>query len=208
MGRTCLVSWMLMGIGVGAFGCSGGEVPIGTRNGLDNQGGAAGSGASTTSAGSSGSGGSGPGCQPACPAEGGVSLQDTGAPSQPGEGGNDGGDPRAKAATYARDDIACVVDSDCCLVTDGCRATALVVSAADKDTVASLIRSADMRLCVGCIAPFVQVSCKQGKCVGTSVDLQSRDAGDPDPRLTQDHCGTIDSPVAPKREGSTFSCGG
>jgi hypothetical protein len=117
-------------------------------------------------------------------------------------------DPRARAATYARDDIPCGVDSDCCVVTDGCLNSALVVSAADRDTVASLIRSADMTRCTGCIAAFVQVSCNQGKCLGASVDYRTADGAAADPRLAQDHCGSLDGPQPPKRTGSMFGCGG
>ncbi len=83
-----------------------------------------------------------------------------------------------------------------------------MVGAADKDAVTNLIRSADMKQCLGCIAPFVQVSCTQGKCLGTSIDIISPDAGDPDPRLAQDHCGTVDRPITPRRVGSKFGCGG
>ncbi len=143
---------------------------------------------------SSGAGGSeGPGSDAATPSS---------------DGGNSATDPRARAATYARDDIPCNVDSDCCLVTDRCLNSALVVGAADKDTVTSLLRSADMTRCTGCVGAFVQVSCNQGKCLGTSVDLRSADGAAPDPRLAQDHCGSVDGPQTPKRTGSKFGCGG
>jgi hypothetical protein len=117
-------------------------------------------------------------------------------------------DPRNLAATFARDNIPCAVDSDCCLVTDACKNTALVVSALDKNIVTNLIHSADMTLCTGCIGAFVEVSCKMGTCSGTSVDFTSPDAGHLDERLGQDHCGSISPPPAPKHTGTKFGCGG
>src|SRR4051794_5357420 len=79
-------------------------------------------------------------------------------------------DPRIKAGTYARDNIPCTVDTDCCVVLDQCYEQALVVSAGDKDAVRSLLNGADMGRCSLCVLPLVQASCTQGKCTGTFVD--------------------------------------
>jgi hypothetical protein len=108
---------------------------------------------------------------------------------------------------FARSDIACTVDTDCCVVTDDCTQSAVVVSAADKDTVANLYRSADMNRCTACIAQLVEVACQSGVCVGTLLDFPGPGGGNPDPRLAADHCGSINSSLPPKSTGSIFGCG-
>jgi hypothetical protein len=79
-------------------------------------------------------------------------------------------DPRVTARSYAREDIPCTNDSDCCTVVDSCLSQTYVVGVADQDAVTRLVAEAN-RLgtagCNFCIAPSVAVSCAPtGFCVG------------------------------------------
>jgi hypothetical protein len=78
---------------------------------------------------------------------------------------------RAAARTYARDDIACTKDSDCCAVHDPCLVQWYIVGVADKDTVASILGEADwLAGCSPCSTPDVEVSCgPAGFCVGQEL---------------------------------------
>jgi hypothetical protein len=106
-------------------------------------------------------------------------------------------DPRTEATALARDDLPCTSDADCCVVFDGCLNDAYVVSAKDKDKVASLLASADKSRCTGCIAPSTQVSCgPSGYCVGAKIECTGSlfSAGE------VNHCGKLALPAgcAPK----------
>ena len=89
-----------------------------------------------------------------------------------GCGGNNNGasvtNARAEALAYARDDIPCKTDTDCCTVTDMCLNQVYVVSAANQATVQQLITEADRTtVCNMCIYPNVAVGCgPAGVCVG------------------------------------------
>ncbi len=126
-----------------------------------------------------------------------------GAPSQSSE------TPRDAARAYAKKATACQTDADCCLVVDNCLDQGLIVGVADKDKVRSLLDSADMSQCLGCIPPFVQVSCEQSVCVGTSVDLQQSSSGSLNNALVMDHCGTVQTPdFVAGAKGTVLGCGG
>jgi hypothetical protein len=101
--------------------------------------------------------------------------------------------PREEARAYARGSVPCVADSDCCVVVDRCINQALVVRAADKDKVASLVSGPDPGGCTSCILPAVQAFCDQGQCAGTLIDVFSPDGGNDGAyeALTQDHCGRV-----------------
>jgi hypothetical protein len=101
------------------------------------------------------------------------------------------------AADYARDDIACASDADCCVVIDGCHAVGLVVSASDQRMVRQLLDTEPVEEteCLRCI----QVSCENAVCVGTSIE--GTDFLD---TLAVDHCGT----VGESDEGETGSMHG
>lgn len=119
------------------------------------------------------------------------------------------GDPRDTARAIAKKAAACQTDADCCLVVDSCLDQGLVVGTADKDQVRSLLDSADMGKCLGCIAPFVQVSCEANVCVGTSVDLQQSSSGTAENALAADHCGTVPTaPFVASEKGTVLGCGG
>jgi len=115
-------------------------------------------------------------------------------PSPAGTGVSAGsGDVRQQAAAFAREDIPCTADADCCVVFDGCRAEGYVVGAADKDKVRALLTSASSDMCVNCIPPMIQVACgPNGTCVGQKIEctgstfLQEGYA---------DHCGKLSLPA-------------
>jgi hypothetical protein len=108
---------------------------------------------------------------------------------------------REQARDYARATVGCKTDSDCCVVVDGCINQALVVGAADKDKVASLVSQPDPGGCTGCLLPAVQVTCDQGQCQGALIDVYSPDGGieaGAITQLTQDHCGSVAGVVTTK----------
>jgi hypothetical protein len=117
----------------------------------------------------------------------GVTQSDAGADaSQP-----DAGDLHAAALSYAREDIACTKDSDCCVVIDLCKNQGLVVGAEDRATVTELISdwnaiqtATGSRECNMCIPPPIEVSCgAAGFCVGAEASCAW------DPALSSNHCG-------------------
>ncbi len=126
-----------------------------------------------------------------------------GGPSQSSE------TPRDAARAYAKKATACQTDADCCLVVDECLDQGLIVGVADKDKVRNLLDSADTSQCLGCIPPFVQLSCEQNVCVGTSVNLQDSSSGSNFNALVMDHCGTVQTPdFVPGAKGTVLGCGG
>jgi hypothetical protein len=113
-------------------------------------------------------------------------------------------DARAQALAYATDNLPCTSEADCCVVFDGCRATSLIVAAVDKDKVASLLATASKDMCVGCIAPAVQVKCVSGKCSGVELIAGSGAglvAGEP---ARVDHCGAVVVPTGWSEKQSVF----
>lgn len=105
------------------------------------------------------------------------------------------GDARAKALSYAREDISCTISEDCCAVLDGCLARFLIVSSEDRATVEDLIASADDDACVGCIQPIVQVDCVSGKCEAVELEPTGDASYDVLPMGLRDtHCGKVDVP--------------
>lgn len=123
---------------------------------------------------------------------------------------------REQARTYARATVSCKIDSDCCVVVDGCINQALVVGVADKDKVASLVAQPDPAGCTGCLLPAVQVTCSQGQCAGTLIDVYTEDSGITSAevtQLTQSHCGSVAGVLGTKATTPTlktqaiFGCG-
>jgi hypothetical protein len=108
---------------------------------------------------------------------------------------NSSPDARTQALSYARDDLPCTTEADCCVVFDGCRATGLIVAAADKDKVSSLLASASNDSCLLCIAPAVQVKCEAGKCTGVEVEPGSGADMDAGESFRKNHCGTMSLPA-------------
>jgi hypothetical protein len=110
-----------------------------------------------------------------------------------------------EALSYARHDIACEKDSDCCAVFSQCSATALIVSAADKARVEQLIPEVgDMGSCVACIPPAVQVRCESQRCVGSKLVTTTGGLADVQPFMGT-HCGAMTVPVGWKTSGLTSS---
>jgi hypothetical protein len=80
------------------------------------------------------------------------------------------GEARIAMARYIANPIRCSVDSDCCVVTDGCVGKAYVVAAKDSRKVASIIASTKHETCAKCAPPMVQASCGPDRvCVGHEV---------------------------------------
>jgi hypothetical protein len=101
-----------------------------------------------------------------------------------------GDDIRVQASRYAVDPIPCAQDSDCCVVNDGCKASAYVVAAGDSSKVSSLLASADNTVCERCVTPMIQLKCLVGRCVGQRIT-----PGCPLPTdYPGDHCGVLDVP--------------
>jgi len=109
------------------------------------------------------------------------------------------GDPRVEASQYAIDPISCALDSDCCVVNDGCHSTAYVVASKDSPNVASLLASADNSRCDRCVTPMIQVSCVSGVCTGERImfacQLPTAYPGN--------HCGTLEVPPSCLSSGAS-----
>jgi hypothetical protein len=99
-------------------------------------------------------------------------------------------DPSDELSSYAADPIACTQDSDCCVVADGCRATAYVVAAKDSAKASSIVASADNSQCFRCVTPRVQTRCVSGVCASERIDYS---CSLPTP-YPGDHCGALDVP--------------
>ena len=98
----------------------------------------------------------------------------------------------ALARSYARDDIACQSDLDCCGVVDLCQNNVYVVAANDQATVAGIIEDAyqvwtqnqnvqyaPADVCNVCVPPTVVVACSSsGFCTGSKATCMP----------TQDQC--------------------
>lgn len=111
-----------------------------------------------------------------------------------------GTDTRSQALEYARNDLACTSDADCCVAFDGCLAQGLVVAKSDQSTVQSLLSKASQDMCLDCIAPHIQVRCASGSCTGTILKLEAAagascdEYGPATAPFRQDHCGTLALP--------------
>jgi hypothetical protein len=103
---------------------------------------------------------------------------------------------RTQAASYAKADISCQADADCCTVVDDCTSVVLIVSSQDQKTVEDLVtESGPTDSCRKCGPPLVQVRCTQKRCVGYAImagQYQVEDSRDP---LSHDHCGTYAIPA-------------
>ncbi len=84
------------------------------------------------------------------------------------------------------DNIPCTTDTDCCVVTDGCRSSAYVVHAGDS------VQMPNPGACNACIIPAVQVWCKNGTC--QSGEIKNADLSALGPFM-MDHCGTLPIPA-------------
>jgi hypothetical protein len=102
-------------------------------------------------------------------------------------------DPIDEAISHAADDVRCQDDSDCCVVVDQCRGIGLVVWPQDQPSVRELVDSAGQVECVQCGPTYVQVTCQQNVCVGTSVTPSPISNGPNEDPLAMDHCGAIQS---------------
>jgi hypothetical protein len=116
------------------------------------------------------------------------------ASSDSGSGGAAGsagsaGDKRTQAATYARDDLSCIQDADCCVVFDSCRAQGYLVAAADKTVVSGLLGSAEDSSCLKCIPPMIQAWCDAGVCRAAKITC----TGSLPSEAMQTHCGKMPS---------------
>jgi hypothetical protein len=117
-----------------------------------------------------------------------------GAPSEPTE------DP----SSFTDERAPCETDADCCVVVNDCTNTAYVVSADDAPHVAQLIEDGPRDRCTGCIAPLVQVSCQNSKCVGTEIDPRETELG---AQLEQNHCGAVEGVQSDQEFRPIFGCG-
>jgi hypothetical protein len=98
-------------------------------------------------------------------------------------------DSRAQAATYARDDLPCTQDSDCCVVFDSCLAQGYLVAASDKTVVSGLLAAADRSACVNCIPPPIEAWCNAGICKAVKITCTNSFPSD----AMQSHCGKVSS---------------
>jgi hypothetical protein len=122
-------------------------------------------------------------------------------------GGDEPSDRWNQALSYARHDIACTTDADCCAVFSQCSATALIVSAADKAKVEQLIPSVtEADTCVSCIPPPVQVRCENKLCVGSELKNTSGAYTDVQSFMAT-HCGAMTVPVGWKADALKSSSG-
>lgn len=102
------------------------------------------------------------------------------------------GDARAQAALFAREDLACTQDADCCVVFDMCVNEGYLVAAKDKDAVKGLLDSAPDDMCTNCIPPAIQVSCgASGFCVAGKIECTSSTFLQ---EGMADHCGKLTLP--------------
>ena len=88
-------------------------------------------------------------------------------------------------------DLRCRNDSDCCIVIDGCMATAYLYSKAPGATGPPPFPP-NNGMCLACIPPAVQVSCVSGQCVGEKLSSSVMWEG----TILQDHCGPVALPDA------------
>jgi hypothetical protein len=156
------------------------------------------------SQGSAGAGASGGGAT-VTSASSGAGQGGAGGAGQGGAGGGSAchGDDAAWAAATA-EPLACEVNSDCCVVFNGCISAAQVVTS-DKVSAAKAAWPYCDNDCNDCIPPAVVVECSADKkCVGYRVPEDEN----PPPELSQDHCGKNEPPLMMMNPAIDFSCGG
>lgn len=127
-----------------------------------------------------------------------------------GGGSEENGDDRL--LSMAQREATCSSAADCCVVIDGCLATAYVVTAGDYEEAIELANR-PRNACVGCISPAVEVRCEAGACVGVEIeDFESAAYR----ANSGDHCGAAIgessqgqalSSDGPAPEGRMFGCG-
>lgn len=116
----------------------------------------------------------------------------------------------AKLRAFAEAEAPCETAADCCVVIDGCLATAYVVGASDYDAARKVASGLEHDACVNCIAPAVQLACEAGRCVG--LELAPGTAGWEG--STGGHCGEVPADAgafvaAPATDtGRVLGCGG
>ncbi len=116
--------------------------------------------------------------------------------------GSSSNDPRQMARDLARDSIPCVTPDDCCAIFDQCKAQALLVSSNDRPTVEVLLSEASQDSCAKCVAPYVQVDCRDGRCV--ALKLVDDGTATTAPELASvNHCGTVALPTGWSEATST-----
>ena len=115
-------------------------------------------------------------------------------------------DPRGMALDLARDTITCTVPTDCCAVFDGCKGKALLVSETDRSAVEVLLGEAEQTQCVRCIAPPVQVDCREGRCIAVELVADETAISAPE-RASQNHCGPVDLPTGWSEKTSSVAVG-
>ncbi|RYE85419.1 MAG: hypothetical protein EOO75_17005 [Myxococcales bacterium] len=114
---------------------------------------------------------------------------------------------RYAAEAYARDDIPCLSDGDCCVVVDPCVSNALVVGVNDRGEVEQLLAEANDGTCTRCVAPAVQVRCEASTCVGQSVSLADAGGDATYGELSKTHCGAVALPPPSGAQMKVFGCG-
>jgi len=120
--------------------------------------------------------------------------------SSSGAGGNCHGEQQAWDA-IEKTHIQCATPADCCVVLNGCTAQAQVVSKADYDTAAQVWPYCDAD-CVLCTLPIVDVTCRQGECVGTELQPDV-DSGVVE---GESHCGQNDPNATFDMPAMQFAC--
>ncbi len=140
-------------------------------------------------------------------------VADSGRANSDAAAGDAGSAALEQAEAFANGNTACTSDADCCVVFDECTNEGLVVGATDQANVAALCSEYDeyedslgaAGKCLGCIAPAIEVSCVNSKCIGTMIPVPLPDGGDVDPSLMGSHCGsTSDAPTG--KSGSILGC--
>ena len=84
-------------------------------------------------------------------------------------GGGDEENGGERLRSMAQREATCVTAADCCVVIDGCLATAYVVTPGDYEEAIELA-DRPRNACVGCISPSVEVRCEAGTCVGVEIE--------------------------------------
>lgn len=120
-----------------------------------------------------------------------------------------GDDGREELESLAKKQALCESAADCCVVRDGCMATAYVVGADDYEHARDVAAGLDDSSCAKCPGTPVHLDCVEGSCMGVASG---------DPEEYGDHCGEAE-PIndSPPPEGSQaqglsdgriFDCGG
>jgi len=103
---------------------------------------------------------------------------------------------REELRALANAEASCTTAAECCVVVDGCMATAYVVGAGDWAEARDLVSRLDDEPCVACIPPAVRLLCVEGRCVGEEVDPSN----DEETSWYGDRCGEASVDGAPDDE--------